>query len=155
MTLNTFFLSLTMLLGAIHVDAQYLDDAEKKRILENREFFLSHNILLGDYSYDNPELNTALHAALNNRNKQHKNSTAGSFLLGSGAAGVILGLLFTSTGKRNSNDIRGTAERGLGNVMITAGAIMASCSVPFFVASGNRRRDMERSLNLARDLRKQ
>ena len=134
---------------------QSVEEAQKKRILENRDFFMSHNILLGDYTYDNPDLNLALHTALTNRSKQRTNGIVGGYFLASGAAGILLGLLFKSNSKRNPSVVGGPVESVFGDIMITTGAITAGCSITFFVTSGNRRRDLERSMNISRHNRNQ
>ena len=125
MNVTMFPLFLSLLLFATYANAQHSDNTQENLILKNREFFLSHNILLGGYTYDNPDLNLALHSALVNRKKQRTNGIIG-----------------------------GTVEELFGNGFIVAGAVTAGCSIPFFVISGNRRRDMKHSLNLARELHK-
>lgn len=153
MNVTMFPLFLSLLLFATYANAQHSDNTQENLILKNREFFLSHNILLGGYTYDNPDLNLALHSALVNRKKQRTNGIIGGYLLGAGTMMLLSGLLLKNS-KRNPSFIGGTVEELFGNGFIVAGAVTAGCSIPFFVISGNRRRDMKHSLNLARELHK-
>lgn len=121
-------------------------------ILENRDFFLTHNILLGNYKFDNPDLNLTLGSALRYRDKRKSNNLWGGILLGYGAITIISGIAVKVESRNNNSLLGGFAEDFFGTLFVTTGVITAGASIPIFISARKKKENMERSLNLAREL---
>jgi len=128
------------------------DSAQRMLILENRDFFLSHNILLGNYKFENADLNLALESALKHRKKRSSNNLWGGILLGYGAVGIITGSVTKAESRNNKSFLGGFGENFFGTLLITTGVMTAGASIPLFVNAGKHKKNMNRSLNLAREL---
>jgi len=129
-------------------------DSSRQRlyILENQDFFLTHNILLGNYKFDNPDLNLTLGSALRYRDKRKSNNLWGGILLGYGAITIITGIAVKSESRNNNSFAGGFAESLFGTLFISTGVITAGASIPIFISARKKKENMERSLNLAREL---
>ncbi len=124
---------------------QELTDAQKKDILRNQDLFLSYNILLSDYAFDNPEFNYALYQATKHRE-------ASNTLWTVGGAVVVVGVGLVASSFFLLGGLGITPSSPLGFVAVFSAPITL-ISLPLFVASHSQKIKMEQSLIRAQQLR--
>lgn len=123
-------------------------DEQKKLLLQNREFFLSHRILLSDYNFENAELNAALHDAVKYHKKSKKWGGIGGALIG--ASVLILGVTkVAADSEENLVEAFGIALAG-----VSLGGLAFSIGLPMVIVGLENHNKMIKSLDRARTLQK-
>ena len=149
------FLFSAMLLSAVCTYTQTIDEAQKNRILENNGFFLMQDIPLGDYDFENTNLNIALASALNHRGKKSTFSVVGGSFLAAGAVSLVSGLAVNSRAKRNPSVLGGPIEQTFADFLMIGGLTGTATGITFLSFSGSQNRNMQRSLERAREIHRQ
>lgn len=123
-------------------------DEQKKLLLQNREFFLSHRILLLDYNFENAELNAALHDAVKYHEKSRKWGGIGGALIG--ASVLTLAVTKVAAGsEENFGEALGIALAGL-----SLGGLAFSIGLPMVIVGLENHNKMMKSLDRVRSLQK-
>jgi len=124
---------------------QELTDAQKKDILRNQDLFLSYNILLSDYAFDNPEFNHVLYQATKHRRASSALWTAGGIVV---VASV--GLTTSSFLLLSGLGITPSTPLGFAAALSTPAVLIG---IPLLIASHSQKIKMKQSLIKAQQLR--
>lgn len=123
-------------------------------IERNKDFFLLHDIHLGNYRYNNPDMNLALQQALKSKKSNKSRNVAGGILLGYGVISFITGIA-TLPRKKDKGTLGGEVQNSFAVGMVAFGLVGAGASIPLFVGAKNKKKDMEKALQQAKRLQGQ
>lgn len=145
----TFFLTIALSLSfGMAFGQKPLTDAQKKRILENRELFLSYNILLSDYNFENAELNDALLSATKHYDSWRTLRKAGWIITGTGLGMLALGGIGGGLLAVDSD-----AAFAAGVVLlvtgVTVGIPLVAVGTPMLIVAGSDKKQMLRAISYA------
>ncbi|MCS7037714.1 MAG: hypothetical protein RMJ33_09170 [Saprospiraceae bacterium] len=130
-----------------------LTEEQKRHILENQELFLSYNILLSDYTFEDDLMNNALLRAVKYHDSARTLKKAGWIVTGSGlglialgAAGV--GLLATES---EGGLVAGTIFIVSG---ISIGLPLVCVGTPMLIVGGSDKKQMLKAISVAQQLQR-
>lgn len=123
-------------------------DEQKKLLLQNREFFLSHRILLSDHHFENAELNVALHDVIKYREKSRKWGGIGGAFLG---ASVLI-LVVTKAAAASEEDL--LESLGIAIAGVSGAGLAFSIGLPMAIVGLENHNKMMKSLERVRALQK-
>jgi hypothetical protein len=151
----TFFLTVVLLLSfGVAIGQKPLTTAQKKRILENREFFLSYNILLSDYNFENAEMNDALLSAAKHYDSWRTLRKAGWIVTGTGLGLVAVGAV---GGGLLAIDSEGAFVAGAVLLVtgITVGIPLVAIGAPILIVAGSDKKQAIKAISYAQWLQGQ
>lgn len=145
--MKTLFLTLFIFWIPFLVSSQSISDADKIKILQRSDFFLLHDVPLGNYKFDNENLNVALRTAMISHRKMRTNNIFGSIFLGYGVLLATIGI----TAKPDNPQVNEVGNTLAGS-LTAMGVVFSAGSIPFFISAGKRKKDREKALLIAKGL---
>lgn len=138
-----------MLLSAGLLYGQQMTPQQQKIVVQNGDFFLTNDINLGSYAFDNDKLNFALNATLTAKRKEQNKRTAGFVFVGLGLTYLTVGLLVH---KRDEVSLGDGVNNFLSSTLIGFGVISAGVSAPLFIGARRKQAEKEKLLGTIRGM---